>query len=123
MDNIVATIAKYTGHDLRDEELLAALQADLLRRQLTQALGSAALAVSATEAELRRVTASITDSLTAVSQNLAAGPGHTVRSINPIGELQANAPRFDALIARRDAEVGHLKTLTRLWQTATNPNP
>jgi hypothetical protein len=121
--DITDTIAKYTGHHLSWQELLAPSQANLLRRQLTQALESAAVAVSHTETELQRVTASITDSLTTVSQNLTAGPGDKVRTINSIGELQANAPRFDALIASRDAENSRLKTLTRLWQTATTPKP
>jgi hypothetical protein len=121
--DIIDTIVKYTGHRVSSDELVNGSHQDLLRRRLAQTLESAALAVSTTEAELQRVTASITDSLATVSQNLTAGPGEAVRTINSIGELQANAPRFDALIARRDAEISHLKTLTRLWRTATSPSP
>jgi uncharacterized protein HemX len=98
--DITDTIAKYTGHHLSWQELLAPSQANLLRRQLTQALESAAVAVSHTETELQRVTASITDSLTTVSQNLTAGPAtksaRSTRSVNCRPTRHASTPSSPA---------------------------
>ncbi len=115
---------KYTGHAVTWEELLAAGRTgDPVARVLAHALQRAADAVGDAETELTRITDSIDASLATVRANVEATAGQAVPSVNTWGELQANGPRFDTLIGLRDERIAHLRTLTRLWQTATATEP
>ncbi|MBM0260107.1 hypothetical protein [Micromonospora sp. 4G55] len=41
---------------------------------------------------------------------------------NPIGVLQAQGPRLDALIAQRAAQISHLRALVRIWLAHHQPH-
>jgi len=111
---------KYTGHPVTWEELLAAgSTGDPVARALAHALQRTADAVGDAETELTRIADSIDASLATVRANVEATAGQAVPTVNTWGELQANGPRFDTLIGRRDERIAHLRALTRLWQTAT----
>jgi hypothetical protein len=121
MGPVATAITKHTRHDITEEHILAATRGtDPLRKDLASVLERAAWQVLETETELARVSSSIADSLAKVEQNLTAGPGQQVHSLNPLGELQSNGPRFDMLIAIRDERIRHLRTIARLW---TNHQP
>ncbi len=51
-----------------------------------------------------------------VTEAIAAAPGESAPTLNPLGELQADGPRFDALIAVRADRIAHLRELVRLWR-------
>jgi hypothetical protein len=125
--DIERLIDKYTGQPVTWDALLAAANTGdterALLRTLAGAVERAAYAVGDTEAELVRVTDSIGRSLARVHANIDATAGQLVPAVNPLGELQANAPRFDAQISLRDERIAHLAVVTRLWQTATQTAP
>ncbi len=83
---------------------------------LAHALERAAYAVGEADADLGRAATSISDALADTRQALDALAGQPIRCLNPLGELQANGPRFDALVAARHDRIGHLRTVARLWQ-------
>jgi hypothetical protein len=120
--DIAALTEKYTGQCLDLDTLLVAHRGGGVARVLAHEIERAATAVSSAEDDLTRIAASITDSASKVSENITAVAGQTVRSINPLGELQAKAPRFDALIAVRDERINHLRALIRLWNAHTDPD-
>jgi hypothetical protein len=116
MSSVATVIAKYTGCDITEEHILVAARGtDPLRKDLANVLERAAWQLLETEAELTQVSSSIADSLVKVEQNLTAASGQRVYSLNPLGELQARAPRFDLLIAVRDERIRQLRTIARLW--------
>jgi hypothetical protein len=109
-------ITKYTGQPVRDDQLIAGHRRGGLAAALAAALERAADAVADAETELTRLTRAITDRAAAVTRTLDAEPGQQAPTLNPLGELQATGPRFDAVIAVRADRIGHLRTLVRLWQ-------
>jgi hypothetical protein len=114
--SVDTVIAKYTGHDITEEHLIAAASdTDPRRHELANAIECAAWLLQTTEQELASLSSQIAGILTKVDHNLTAAPGQQVYSLNPLGELQAGAPRFDVLIAVRDERIRHLRNLTRLW--------
>jgi hypothetical protein len=116
MPTVTTIIGKYTGRDITEETILgAARHGDPIRTAVAGALYQAAYAVIDAETDLRRITTSIADSLAKTTENVTATAGQQVRGLNPIGELQSNAPRFDALVAVRHERVSHLQALVRLW--------
>ena len=106
----------YTGHRVEFDALLAAHRRGGLPAALATALQHAGEALDSAEADLARLATSITDRTGAVLRAITAEPGQLVATLNPLGELQAHGPRFDALIAVRDERISHLRTLVRLWQ-------
>jgi len=125
--DIERLIDKYTGQPVTCDALLAAARTGdtegAFVRALAGAVERAAYAVGDAEAELARVTDSIGGSLARVRANIDATPGQLVPAVNPLGELQSHAPRFDALISLRDERIAHLAVVTRLWQMATQTAP
>jgi len=108
---------KYTRQRLGLDTLTAAgYTGDPMARWLAHAIGRAAEAVLEVEADLARAADSVSRAIEAVCETVAAPAGQPVRSLNPLGELQANGPRFDALIAVRHDRIAHLRVLTRLGQ-------
>ena len=93
---------KYTGQRLGWADLTAAWHGgDPIARLLAHAVERAAYAVGEADADLARAATSISDAVADTRQALGAAAGQPIRSLNPLGELQANGPRFDALIAAR----------------------
>jgi hypothetical protein len=118
----------YTGQRVGFADLVTAAHvADPLARAMARVVASAveraAYAVGDIDADLARVAASIGDTADRVQHVLAATAGQPVRSLNPLGELQANGPRFDVLIAARDGRIAHLRTVTSLWWHLHAPLP
>ncbi len=119
---------KYTGQRLGWADLTAAWRGgDPIARMLAHAVERAAYAVGEADADLGRAATSISDALADTRQALAAEAGQPTRCLNPLGELQANGSRFDALVAVRHDRIGHLRTVARLWQqlhaTLAPPTP
>ena len=115
--DIERVIKKYTGQSVTWQALAAAGRSgDPIARGLAVALERAASAVASAEVELSTVAGWISGHLTTVRANLDAAPGQRTRSINPLGELQANGPRLDALIGVRHERITHLRILATLWQ-------
>ena len=117
---------KYAHHRVDDDALAEAHRRGGIDAALAQAVEHAAEAVRSVESELAVVTSRLHQSASKVEENLGAEPGQPVFQLNPLGELQANAPRFDALIAMRADRIGHLQQLIRLWRhlpahTVTTP--
>ncbi len=106
----------YTGHRVEFDALLAAHRRGGLPAALAGALEQAGEALDSAEAELARLATSITDRTGAVQRAITAEPGQPVPTLNPLGELQATGPRFDAVVAVRHEHISHLRTLVRLWQ-------
>jgi hypothetical protein len=113
VDRITTT---YTGHCVTDDALTAAHRRGGFAAALAHAVEQAADAVAYTDADLRRLTASITDRIDTVARAIDAAPGQPAPTLNPLGELQATGPRFDAVIAVRADRIIHLRALVRLWQ-------
>jgi len=108
---------KYTGQRLGWADLTAAWRGgDPIARMLAHAVQRAACAVGEADADLGRAATSISDALADTRQALDALAGQPIRCLNPLGELQANGFRFDALVAARHDRIGHLRTVARLWQ-------
>jgi hypothetical protein len=112
IENIVR---KYTGHEVSWTDLLTTHDHPLgvLR---SHAVERAAYAVGQVDEDLTRICANIGDTVEGVRRVVAAAPGEPVRSLNSLGELQANGPRIDALIAARDDRISHLRIITALWR-------
>ncbi len=108
--------SKYTGHRVEADQLIDGHRRGGLPAALAQALETAADAVAGAEAELLRLSSSIIDDCGKVRSAVDAGAGRQAPTVNPLGELQARAPRFDAVIAVRDDRIIHLRSLVRLWQ-------
>jgi hypothetical protein len=108
---------KYTGHRLDIDTLLAAARGnDPLAAALAHAVNRAAQAIIDVETDLLHVADTISVSLDTVRDSLAAATGQDAPTVNPLGELQAKAPRFDALIGLRHERIAHLRTVMRLWR-------
>jgi len=118
--DIEEVIGKYTGQRVTWQDLLdAGRRGDPVVRGLGRAVERAASAVADADTELARLADTIADSTAKVQENIEARPGQPARTVNPLGELQANAPRFDALIGLRADRIAHLRTLLGLWRQAT----
>jgi hypothetical protein len=111
---------KYTGHRVELDAMIAAHRRDGLAAALAEALERAADAVADAETELTRLARSITDRADVVSRTIDAEAGEQLPTLNPLGELQATGPRFDAVIAVRADRITHLRTLVRLWRQLPN---
>ena len=120
--NIERLTAKYTGHRVDGDALLDVHGRGGLPAAIAQALEHAAEAVAAAEAELVRLSTSISDDCSKVWLAVDAGPTQQAPTLNPLGELQARGPRIDAIIAVRDDRIAHLRTLVRLWQQLPQEN-
>jgi hypothetical protein len=120
MDTILAAIGKYTDHTVTPAELTAGSD-DPLRAKLAHAVERAAYAVARVEEELGQVTGWVTDKTVRVRLALTAHPGQPAPTLNPLGELQAHAARFDALISERAARIEHLQTLVAVWAAQATP--
>ena len=107
---------KYTNHRVEDDALVAAHRRGGIDAALAQAVELAAESVRHVEKELALISTQIFNSISVLDENLQAGAGQQVRTLNPLGELQANGPRFDALIAMRADRIEHLQQLIRLWR-------
>ena len=107
---------KYTDFRVEDDALIAAHQRGGIDALIAQAVERAADAVRHVDKELAFLSAQIFNSISAVDENLHAAPGQQVRTLNPLGELQANGPRFDALIAMRADRIEQLRQLVHLWR-------
>lgn len=114
--DVARITTKYTGHRVTDDALTIAHRRGGLAAALAHALEQAADAVASTEADLRRLTASIADRIDTVARAIDAAPGQSAPTLNPLGELQATGPRFDAVIAVRADRITHLRAVVRLWQ-------
>jgi hypothetical protein len=124
--DIARLSTKYANHRVEDDALIAAHRRGGIDAALAQAVEHAAEAVRSVESELAVVTSRLHQSASKVKENLGAEPGQPVFHLNPLGELQANGTRFDALIAMRADRIGHLQQLIRLWRhlpahTVTTP--
>ena len=114
----------YTGQRVGFTDLVTAAHVtDPLARTLARAVERAAYAVGDIDADLARVATSIGDTADRVQHVLAATADEAVRSLNPLGELQANGARLDALIAARHDRIAHLRTVTSLWRHLHAPLP
>ncbi len=109
-------IAKYTGRDLTHQQLERAMQRGGLAAEFAQEIGSTAEAVGVTENELLRVIDTITGHTGTVRQVIEAEPGQPATPLRRFDELRGAGARFDALLAVRQAQLGHLDGLLRLWQ-------
>lgn len=109
-------IIKYSGRHLTGQQLEQAMRLGGLGAELAMGIGSTAQAVGVTENELMRAIDSITRHTSAVRQVIAADPGQPIAPLSALDELQGTGPRFDALIAVRNAQLAHLDRLLRLWQ-------
>jgi hypothetical protein len=96
MDTILTAVHKYTTGELTAD-------GDPLHGNLANAVEQAASAVVRTEEELGQTAGWVADKTDRVRRALAAHPGQPLPTLNPLGELQAHAPRFDALISERAA--------------------
>jgi hypothetical protein len=108
--------AKYTGHRVDDDALIAAHRAGGLAAALAHAVEHAAEGLAHADTELTRLAASLGTRAGAVARAIAAAPGEPAPTLNPLGELQADGTRFDAVIAVRADRITHLRELVRLWQ-------
>lgn len=109
-------IAKYTGRDVTRQQLERAMQLGGLAAEFARGVGGTAEAVGVTENELLRVIDTIDRHTGTVRQVIAAEPGQPAASLSALDELRGAGARFDALIAMRNAQLGHLDRLLRLWQ-------
>lgn len=109
-------ITKYIGQHLTRQQLERAMHVGGLAAELAMGIGSTADAVGVTENELVRVIDTITRHTTTVRQAIAAEPGHPNPSLSGLDELQGAGVRFDALVAVRSQQLGHLDRLLRFWQ-------
>ena len=107
---------KYTGHRVEVDALIAAHRRGGLAQGLAHELERAANALAGVEADLIRLARGITDDCGKVRRAIDAGPTEPAPTLNPLGELQARGPRFDAVIAVRDDRITHLRALVGLWQ-------
>ncbi len=91
--DIESITEKYTGRRLGLPDLTAAWHTgNPLAQALAHAVERAAYAVSEVEADLARAAECISDDITDVRQALAAAAGQHIRTLNPLGELQAGGP-------------------------------
>lgn len=114
--DIARLSTKCANHRVEDDALVAAHRRGGIDAALAQAVERAAEAVRYVESDLAVVTIRLSQSASRVEENLGAEPGQPVMGLNPLGELQANAPRFDALIAIPADRIGHLQQVVCLWR-------
>jgi hypothetical protein len=107
---------KYTGHRVDEDALIAGHRASGLAAALAHAVEHAVEGLAHADTELTRLASSLGTLAGTVARTIAAAPGEPAPTLNPLGELQADGPRFDALIAVRADRITHLRTLVRLWQ-------
>lgn len=110
-------IEKYTGARIAFGDLSAAASRGGIRTALANAIWHAATTLTYAEADLTQVASWITAATTRVTTAITAAPGQRTPTVNPLGELQSNGPRFDQLIAVREERISHLQRLVRLWST------
>jgi hypothetical protein len=113
-------IAEYTGRDVTRQQLERAIQLGGLAAEFALGIGSTAEAIVVTENQLLRVIGTTNRHTATVRQVIAAEPGQPATSLSRLDELQGAGARFDTLIAARNAQLGHLDRLLRLWQLWLN---
>lgn len=114
--DIARLCLKYTNHRVEDDALIAAHRRGGIDALIAQAVDQAAEAVRCAEKELAVLAIRLHQSANRVEANLDADPGEPVIHLNPLGELHANAPRLDALIAMRADRIEHLRQLVHIWK-------
>ncbi|MGI5214830.1 hypothetical protein [Plantactinospora sp. CA-290183] len=115
-------VLKYCGERINAQALTDAVRADTSQPTVASELRDALTALSSTEIQLAELVSKIDGSLREVGQVLAAGADDLIPPIETTGVLQARGPRFDTLLARRAAQIEHLRAITRLWM-AQRPEP
>ena len=100
-------IVKYTDRHVTRQQLQRAMSLGALGTVLAMGTGTTAEAVGVTENQLLRVIDTITGHTSTVRQN---------PPLSALDELQGAGARFDALVAVRNAQLGQLDRLLRLWQ-------
>jgi hypothetical protein len=113
-------IAKYTGRDVTRQQLERAMQLGGLAAEFARGIGSTAEAVGVTENELLRVIDTITRHTGTVRQVITVEPDQPAAPLSAVDELRGAGAHFDALIAVRNAQLGHLDRLLRLRQLSLN---
>lgn len=114
--DFLALCLKYTGQRIDDDAIIAAHRHGGLHKALAHSMEQAAEAVRSVDRELTAVTTQVSACARKVDQSLSATAGEPVPTLNPLGELQAGGPRFDALIAIRAGRIEHLRQLVNLWR-------
>ncbi|WP_406106296.1 hypothetical protein [Micromonospora globbae] len=120
--NATHLVLKYCGVRISAQALTDAVRVDARRPTMASELLDAVRALASTEAHIAQLVPIIGHALRDVEQVLAAGPDDQIPVIDPTGVLQARGPRLDALLARRAAQIEHLRAMTRLW-VAQHPDP
>ncbi len=121
--DIEDVIGKYTGHPVTWDDLAAARRGDPVLQTIGHALHRAAAAVDDAETELAGLAGTLIHRVITVARNLDAPADQPVPGVNPLGELQAAAVRFDALIGQHADRIAHLRTLAALWRQANATMP
>jgi hypothetical protein len=114
---VIAThlVLKYCGVRISVQALTDTIPGDSSRPTVASELRDAVGALASSEALIAQLVPTIGDALRDVEQVLAAGPDDQIPVIDSTGVLQARGPRLDALLARRAAQIEHLRAITRLW--------
>ncbi|MEV5691985.1 hypothetical protein [Micromonospora globbae] len=120
--NATHLVLKYCGVRVDADALTDAVRVDATRPTVASQLLDAVRALANTEAHIAQLVPTIGRALRDVEQVLAAGPDDQIPVIDTTGVLQARGPRLDALLARRAAQIEHLRAATRLW-VAQHPDP
>ncbi|MFY1652795.1 hypothetical protein ACN27J_18130 [Solwaraspora sp. WMMB762] len=107
--------AKYCRERINPQHLAEALLADPGTPTLATELRTALTALEMTEGFIAGLITPLDRSLRDVEQVLVAGRHDQIPLIENTGVLHARGPRLDALLARRAAQIDHLRSLTRLW--------
>ncbi|MDG4834163.1 hypothetical protein O7627_33400 [Solwaraspora sp. WMMD1047] len=107
-------IVKYCGVQV-DPQALA--WTDAPGPNLASELRDVLIALDSTESRIAQLLTAIDRGLRDVGTVLAAGPADQVPPIDQAGILRARGPHLDALLARRDAQIEHLRSIARLWVT------
>jgi flagellar biosynthesis chaperone FliJ len=98
------TTTETTGFDVR-----RSLLANDVSQDLANVIGRAVNDLQSTETQLRQLGAQITAKVAEVNHNLDHG-----FHLNRLGELQSMGPRYDQLVAQRQAQVETVVTLASL---------
>jgi hypothetical protein len=106
MRDTTALIRKYTGTDY--DPLAQANSGN----KLASAIYTAVAELERIERDLATAARRLTETAEKIRQNLDAGHGDKVFSLNPLGELQND--RTDTLIALRQQQIQHLQLLVHL---------
>lgn len=120
MIDCVSLILKYCGERISAQALTDAIHADAIQPTVASELRDVLIALTSTERAIADLVPHLGRSLRDVEKVLVARPGDQIPLIETTGVLHARGPRLDALLARRAAQIEHLRAITRLW-TAQHP--